>query len=396
MGDKTEHLCQVCEAASDGMHFGVESCRACAAFFRRTVSLKKKYVCRSGTDSCKLRNGEKNFINITDFFCPPIVCPGPITFSPLVLDFRKCRLKRCFQVGMLKDNVQPNRDPLKNCERSTQRTPINSATEHSKLLEDGQLIRCRVPTLLNDKFHSVSCSTPTECIITLIEAGYSKFCRARLDLELLRFYKTTESVQLTPNGYPKELKFCSFQELLKLHHNFKVLGAEFLRNTFECYMALPTDQKWCLFRNFFECLGPIEIHFLTKLYFPNSLNHCIATSFCTYVDLEQLPLFFGPAHNEPLAKLVGTVMKQHLELINSMRSFTVDRYELAALVALILFSKGVLKQKEYAYRLGESVSLLWLVKRCGYKYKNATETAELFGIYNVNEILYGDFGPESL
>ncbi|KJH40424.1 zinc finger, C4 type [Dictyocaulus viviparus] len=43
-------LCVVCEMSSNGLHFGVSCCRACAAFFRRTLSLKLKYKCRfSGT-----------------------------------------------------------------------------------------------------------------------------------------------------------------------------------------------------------------------------------------------------------------------------------------------------------------------------------------------------------
>lgn len=38
--------CRICNGPSDGLHFGVEACRACAAFFRRTVVLNLKYHCR--------------------------------------------------------------------------------------------------------------------------------------------------------------------------------------------------------------------------------------------------------------------------------------------------------------------------------------------------------------
>ena len=40
--------CSVCSEAGDGAHFGAEACRACAAFFRRSVALQKKYTCRNG------------------------------------------------------------------------------------------------------------------------------------------------------------------------------------------------------------------------------------------------------------------------------------------------------------------------------------------------------------
>ena len=41
-----KHLCVVCDDDSDGLHFGQHTCRACAAFFRRTVSLKLDYTCK--------------------------------------------------------------------------------------------------------------------------------------------------------------------------------------------------------------------------------------------------------------------------------------------------------------------------------------------------------------
>lgn len=40
------HFCVVCGDESDGLHFGQYTCRACAAFFRRTVSLKLQYTCK--------------------------------------------------------------------------------------------------------------------------------------------------------------------------------------------------------------------------------------------------------------------------------------------------------------------------------------------------------------
>ncbi|VDO40500.1 unnamed protein product [Haemonchus placei] len=48
-------LCRVCERIYDGsQHFGIEVCRACAAFFRRSIEGRKKFICRRGANRCQL------------------------------------------------------------------------------------------------------------------------------------------------------------------------------------------------------------------------------------------------------------------------------------------------------------------------------------------------------
>lgn len=55
----TKQLCIICGDDSDGLHFGKHTCRACAAFFRRTVSLKLEYTCKQdgncAIEKCRCR-----------------------------------------------------------------------------------------------------------------------------------------------------------------------------------------------------------------------------------------------------------------------------------------------------------------------------------------------------
>ncbi|KAI1723201.1 ligand-binding domain of nuclear hormone receptor domain-containing protein [Ditylenchus destructor] len=68
-------ICAVCDAPADGHnHFGAEACRACAAFFRRTISRRLKYVCRFD-DDCEISASCRS------------LC-------------RSCRLAKCYKVGM--------------------------------------------------------------------------------------------------------------------------------------------------------------------------------------------------------------------------------------------------------------------------------------------------------
>ncbi|EYB95326.1 hypothetical protein Y032_0161g3370 [Ancylostoma ceylanicum] len=70
--------CAVCEMPSSGLHFGVSCCRACAAFFRRTLSLKLKYKCRF-SGMCEVTQKKR-------YSC------------------RHCRFEKCVVVGMRKEN----------------------------------------------------------------------------------------------------------------------------------------------------------------------------------------------------------------------------------------------------------------------------------------------------
>ncbi|KAI1695977.1 ligand-binding domain of nuclear hormone receptor domain-containing protein [Ditylenchus destructor] len=58
--DKNQ-ICLVCSAETDdlGWHFGQFTCRACAAFFRRTLILKLRYTCKRD-QKCKIEKGNRN------------------------------------------------------------------------------------------------------------------------------------------------------------------------------------------------------------------------------------------------------------------------------------------------------------------------------------------------
>jgi len=55
---QSQMSCQVCHlAASNGLHFGARTCAACAAFFRRSISDQKRYICKR-SQRCVIRPSE--------------------------------------------------------------------------------------------------------------------------------------------------------------------------------------------------------------------------------------------------------------------------------------------------------------------------------------------------
>ncbi|CAI2355325.1 unnamed protein product [Caenorhabditis sp. 36 PRJEB53466] len=81
-----DHVCLVCQDFASGYHYGVPSCVGCKTFFRRTIMKKQKYICQF----------EGN-------------CPVDKTIRCAC---RYCRFEKCISVGMDRNALQQNRDPI--------------------------------------------------------------------------------------------------------------------------------------------------------------------------------------------------------------------------------------------------------------------------------------------
>ncbi|GMR34707.1 hypothetical protein PMAYCL1PPCAC_04902, partial [Pristionchus mayeri] len=67
--------CLVCSDKITVIHLGMDTCRACASFFKRTKSLDRQYPCRQGDRNCSVNKDNK-------FTC------------------RRCRFDKCLAIGM--------------------------------------------------------------------------------------------------------------------------------------------------------------------------------------------------------------------------------------------------------------------------------------------------------
>uniref|UniRef100_A0A0K0EDV1 Mitochondrial import inner membrane translocase subunit TIM17 n=1 Tax=Strongyloides stercoralis TaxID=6248 RepID=A0A0K0EDV1_STRER len=99
--------CLICDAPSSGFHFNAPSCSACAAYFRRTVTLNRVYVCQQN-NNCKV------------FYALRVIC-------------KACRYKKCLEAGMDRNAVQPRRECNFGRRKFAYKTKIIEATDHVEI-----------------------------------------------------------------------------------------------------------------------------------------------------------------------------------------------------------------------------------------------------------------------
>ncbi|XP_059088028.1 steroid hormone receptor ERR1-like isoform X2 [Tigriopus californicus] len=81
--DGPKRICLVCGDVASGFHYGVSSCEACKAFFKRTIQGNIEYTCPASSD-CEINKRRRK------------ACQA-------------CRFQKCLRMGMLKEGVRLDR-----------------------------------------------------------------------------------------------------------------------------------------------------------------------------------------------------------------------------------------------------------------------------------------------
>ncbi|KAK9497498.1 hypothetical protein O3M35_004204 [Rhynocoris fuscipes] len=128
--DMPRRLCLVCGDIASGFHYGVASCEACKAFFKRTIQGNIEYTC-PGANDCEINKRRRK------------ACQA-------------CRFQKCLNKGMLKEGVRLDRvrGGRQKYRRNTEVTYLlnTQAHPHKPVLEDNKLLEVLIacePELLS-------------------------------------------------------------------------------------------------------------------------------------------------------------------------------------------------------------------------------------------------------
>lgn len=115
--DSPKRLCLVCGDVASGFHYGVASCEACKAFFKRTIQGNIEYTCPAAND-CEINKRRRK------------ACQA-------------CRFQKCLRMGMLKEGVRLDR--VRGGRQKYRRNPdtpfqVQMVSSKKPSLEDNKLL----------------------------------------------------------------------------------------------------------------------------------------------------------------------------------------------------------------------------------------------------------------
>lgn len=310
--------CQVCYDTSDGLHFGIYSCRACAAFFRRSVSLKLEFSCRA-QGNCAILKSARN------------MC-------------RACRFQKCLTQGMQITAVQLSRDGIG--KRRESRDSVKNADERLNLFTH------TAPVVAN--LHGMTLTNPLAFdfipkwepmkILSKMHEGYLHFLSIR---------KATNSLvenESLPQMFQKQetLRMSNFDNSKKVCRIEAHLITDVVNNYFYPFSKLDFPDKVLLFKNFFCYLSNTDRAFQSyKLFGNNENDDRIIMPDGGYIKLSELEKYYENAQAvkaSPMdaARLFRPAMTYILDaIITHMKRIQLTDLEFIAILGLFLWNEGV-------------------------------------------------------
>ncbi|KAF8374586.1 hypothetical protein PRIPAC_81015 [Pristionchus pacificus] len=283
---KTFRDCLVCGTLNSTAHMGIDVCRACSIFYRRSLERQKPFACRSGTIRCPPGKG---------------------------LNCRRCRLhhiEKALKVSMA------NRDESSSDEPETFHSEYPTIT----LAEfpgnyQAPILQLEMSSSNAAAIHAPSrgmcdaCSMP---LLTKVKTAYDKLCFARLVAEQFNRKDPDASLQMSTDIYP--VYPATFTALNKANRILMTCILEFGANAFPEFVQLSDDEKLAISTKFFYTFRILDQSYREMKRFPNGTNRNFA-GYTLYLSEQVVEHFFDDYDNDK-----GDLEEAKRFLLNSCRS----------------------------------------------------------------------------
>uniref|UniRef100_A0A914BZD3 Nuclear receptor domain-containing protein n=1 Tax=Acrobeloides nanus TaxID=290746 RepID=A0A914BZD3_9BILA len=380
--------CVICSDKAHGVHFGVNSCRACAAFFRRSIIYERKYKCRFD-NNCDVNKGvrcvcrccrlkkcldegmdakvlEKHPPSNKTIGSPPgsemettVVYPVQTTVHPVVQPFAIPNSSSAFVPVNRNIGLQPIQDSNLTIEDEKSYTLLTKCPPKQLLPSNDTLLHFPLPSQSNFVSNvinnlnlgalfgaelprlPVANADPTP-VINEIFRGYRKLCSLRKATE--RLTETTQSQKLFDliEGTTEmtEAKFDEHLTLIK--HDFPLVS-EMLSEHFSPFGNFSTETKWTMIRNFYPAFVLAERGFITSQIISNKDDDRVFFSRRLYAHLSNMPNFFTvkecKSSPEDVAQVfASTFMNIRRHVIDVFFDLAITEQELCALMGILLWN----------------------------------------------------------
>ncbi|CAI5445762.1 unnamed protein product [Caenorhabditis angaria] len=293
-----EELCLVCLDISTGYHYGVPSCNGCKTFFRRTIMKNQSFVCQF--------EGK---------------CPVD---KSIRCACRHCRFEKCLSVGMDRNAIQQNRDPIGYTKRTRRYPPIKKveSSEECSPIQVTELDRTE------DTFLTSLASTEQKCCALRL-AEYMP-TRNLLDAVVAPCLLVDEAFMaehaiLSPRHRIGELRFATQTDYHYWHERDWFVMIEWAK-TLPVFESLPFADKLSLLRHS-AITYPSLVHVFNS---PDHGPDTIVFPDGSYFDRT----------NEPTRPLGFNKKKYQMldQLLKPMRKMQIDLTEFAAFKAIFFLN----------------------------------------------------------